>query len=81
MSIYLLFKLGKIKRCREKSQIFSQNVTKENILNKIKQFNKSLVEDFGIFKPRIAVLGLNPHAGDKGVIGKEEEEIIPEDEK
>ena len=51
-------------------------LTQENILKKIKQFNKSLIEDFGIFKPRIAVLGLNPHAGDKGVIGKEEEEII-----
>lgn len=54
----------------------SKSLTKENILTKIKQFNKSLIEDFGIFKPRIAVLGLNPHAGDKGVIGKEEEEII-----
>ncbi len=54
----------------------SSCLTQEKILNKIKQFNKSLVEDFGIFKPRIAVLGLNPHAGDKGVIGKEEEEII-----
>ncbi len=54
----------------------SSLLTKEVILNKIKQFNKSLKEDFGIFKPRIAVLGLNPHAGDKGVIGKEEEEII-----
>lgn len=54
----------------------SSCLTQENILKKIKQFNKSLVEDFGIFKPRIAVLGLNPHAGDKGVIGKEEEEII-----
>ena len=51
-------------------------LTKENILKKIQQFNKSLIEDFGIFKPRIAVLGLNPHAGDKGVIGSEEEEII-----
>ncbi len=54
----------------------SESLTKETILTKIKQFNKSLIEDFGIFKPRIAVLGLNPHAGDKGVIGKEEEEII-----
>jgi 4-hydroxythreonine-4-phosphate dehydrogenase len=54
----------------------SESLTKENILTKIKQFNKSLIKDFGIFKPRIAVLGLNPHAGDKGVIGKEEEEII-----
>lgn len=54
----------------------SESLTQEKILSKIKQFNKSLIEDFGIFKPRIAVLGLNPHAGDKGVIGKEEEEII-----
>ena len=34
------------------------------------------MKDFGIEKPKIAVLGLNPHAGDEGVIGKEEEEII-----
>ena len=37
---------------------------------------KSLIRDFGIDKPRIAVLGLNPHAGDEGLIGKEEEEVI-----
>ena len=36
----------------------------------------SLIKDFGIDKPKIAVLGLNPHAGDEGLIGKEEEEII-----
>lgn len=54
----------------------SESLTTEIILKKIRQFNKSLIEDFGIFKPRIAVLGLNPHAGDKGVIGKEEEDII-----
>lgn len=54
----------------------SSCLTQELILNKIKQFNKSLIEDFGIFKPRIAVLGLNPHAGDNGVIGNEDEEII-----
>ena len=36
----------------------------------------SLIQDFGIAKPKIAVLGLNPHCGDKGVIGKEDEEII-----
>ena len=38
--------------------------------------HQSLIEDFGINKPKIAVLGLNPHNGDKGVIGSEEEEII-----
>lgn len=51
-------------------------ITKENILSKLNLMNKSLIEDFGIDKPRIAVLGLNPHAGDEGLIGKEEEEII-----
>ena len=38
--------------------------------------NNSLKKDFGITKPKIAVLGLNPHAGDEGLIGKEDEEII-----
>jgi len=40
--------------------------------------NNSLIEDFGCLKPKIAVLGLNPHAGDNGVFGDEEpREIIP----
>jgi len=51
-------------------------VTKENILSKLNLINTSLKKDFGITKPKIAVLGLNPHAGDEGLIGKEEEEII-----
>ena len=38
--------------------------------------NQSLIEDFGIIKPKIALLGLNPHAGDNGAIGKEDKEII-----
>ncbi|MEI7595331.1 MAG: 4-hydroxythreonine-4-phosphate dehydrogenase PdxA [Bacteroidota bacterium] len=46
------------------------------ILNKIKVMNESLINDFGILKPKIAVLGLNPHAGDNGLLGKEEKEII-----
>lgn len=54
----------------------AQHVTKESILSKIKIMNASLIKDFGIDKPKIAVLGLNPHAGDEGLIGKEEEEII-----
>jgi 4-hydroxythreonine-4-phosphate dehydrogenase len=53
-------------------------ITKEAVLKKIKIMNKTLLEDFGIRKPKIAVLGLNPHAGDNGVIGNEElEQIIP----
>ncbi len=48
----------------------------ELILQKLRIMNNSLLSDFGIRKPRIAVLGLNPHAGDKGVIGNEEAEII-----
>ena len=51
-------------------------ITVENILKKLRILNKSLKEDFAISKARIAVLGLNPHAGDRGVIGKEEQEII-----
>lgn len=48
----------------------------EKILAKLRVMNRSLLQDFGIRKPRIAVLGLNPHAGDSGLIGKEEETII-----
>jgi 4-hydroxythreonine-4-phosphate dehydrogenase len=51
-------------------------VTKENIIKKLRVLNSSLQKDFGVAKPRIAVLGLNPHAGDEGLIGKEEIEII-----
>ncbi|GAB2828744.1 PdxA family dehydrogenase [Ferruginibacter profundus] len=54
----------------------AQFVTRENILNKLQIVNNSLKKDFGITKPKIAVLGLNPHAGDEGLIGKEDEEII-----
>lgn len=51
-------------------------LTQEKIVQKIKMMHKSLVEDFGIRKPKIAVLGLNPHAGDAGVIGNEEKNVI-----
>lgn len=54
----------------------SQYITRENLLKKLQVVNNSLKKDFLINKPRIAVLGLNPHAGDEGLIGKEEEEII-----
>jgi 4-hydroxythreonine-4-phosphate dehydrogenase len=54
----------------------ASKITSEKVLAKINQLNKSLLEDFGIRKPKIAVLGLNPHAGDNGVIGTEDKDII-----
>jgi 4-hydroxythreonine-4-phosphate dehydrogenase len=57
-------------------QSVAQNITKDNILSKLNLLNTSLKRDFGIDKPKIAVLGLNPHAGDEGLIGNEEETII-----
>lgn len=52
------------------------SLTKETIIGKIKLFEQTLKQDFGIVKPRIAVLSLNPHAGDGGLIGQEEKETI-----
>lgn len=54
----------------------SKHLTEALIRIKILTVNKSLVQDFSINKPKIAVLGLNPHCGDHGVIGKEDDEII-----
>lgn len=54
----------------------SENIHSDLIKKKVEIMHKSLVEDFAINKPKIAVLGLNPHCGDKGVIGKEDDEII-----
>ena len=51
-------------------------ITKERIIQKTKLLIKSLEKDFGISKPKIAVLGLNPHAGEEGLLGEEEEKII-----
>ena len=51
-------------------------ITEERILTKLTLLNNSLKRDFGLEKPRIAVLALNPHAGDAGLLGKEEQEII-----
>lgn len=51
-------------------------ITTELLLRKIELMNRSLTRDFGIIKPKIALLGLNPHAGDLGVIGHEEELVI-----
>ncbi len=54
----------------------AQKLTTEKIVEKLEIMNTSLKKDFRIIKPRIAVLGLNPHSGDNGLIGKEEQEII-----
>jgi 4-hydroxythreonine-4-phosphate dehydrogenase len=54
----------------------AKDITTEVVLRKLITMNNTLIHDFGIRKPKIAVLGLNPHAGDRGVIGNEEETII-----
>jgi len=54
----------------------AQNISKDAIISKLNLLHQSLRRDFAIDKPRIAVLGLNPHAGDEGLIGNEEEQII-----
>jgi len=54
----------------------SSFITKEAIQSKLNILRESLIRDFGIDKPKIAILGLNPHAGDEGQIGNEEQTII-----
>lgn len=54
----------------------SASLSLELILSKMRIMNKSLTIDFGIRKPRIAVLSVNPHAGDEGLLGREEQDII-----
>lgn len=54
----------------------ANKITVDSVFEKIEVFHASLKEDFGIDKPMLAVLGLNPHAGDGGSIGTEDDEII-----
>lgn len=54
----------------------ANHLNEELIRKKVKTINQSLIKDFGINKPKIAVLGLNPHSGDNGVIGNEEETVL-----
>ena len=54
----------------------SKMITKERIMKKLTMMSDSLRKDFGVDRPKIAVLSLNPHNGDGGLLGKEEEEII-----
>ncbi len=53
-----------------------ETLSKDLIVHKLQQLNASLVKDFGIRKPKIAVLGLNPHAGERGMLGEEEGNVI-----
>lgn len=52
------------------------SITKEKIVNRLVQLRKSLIADFSIVEPRIAVMSLNPHAGDGGLLGEQEQTII-----
>ncbi len=54
----------------------TETLSQPLIVDKITAINKSLIQDFGIRKPKIAVLGVNPHAGDNGVMGNEESTLI-----
>ncbi|MCH4829936.1 MULTISPECIES: 4-hydroxythreonine-4-phosphate dehydrogenase PdxA [Flavobacterium] len=54
----------------------ASHLTEDLIFKKIKTINHSLIQDFQINRPKIAVLGLNPHSGDHGVIGQEEEKVL-----
>lgn len=54
----------------------SQYITIDQVERSARDFYKALQQDFGIMKPKLALLGLNPHAGDGGVLGTEEQEVI-----
>jgi len=54
----------------------SKSLSKKLIVDKLRVFKQTLKNDFWIQKPKIAVLGLNPHAGDNGLLGTEEQDII-----
>jgi 4-hydroxythreonine-4-phosphate dehydrogenase len=53
-----------------------KNLSFESIIKKIRLLDRTLLKDFGVRKPKIAVLGLNPHNGDGGILGTEEKEFI-----
>ncbi|MCB9185333.1 MAG: 4-hydroxythreonine-4-phosphate dehydrogenase PdxA [Flavobacteriales bacterium] len=53
-----------------------KSLTFESIIKKIRFLNRTMPQDFGIRKPKIAVLGLNPHNGDGGILGSEEKDLI-----
>ena len=53
-----------------------KSITQKKVINKIKILRKTLIKDFLIKEPKIAILAINPHAGDNGVIGNEDQEIL-----
>lgn len=57
-------------------QQVSQHINPEIIKQKVRTINQSLIQDFNVIKPKIALLGLNPHSGDNGIIGTEEQNFI-----
>jgi 4-hydroxythreonine-4-phosphate dehydrogenase len=72
-----LFRIGVVTGHIPVSKV-TEYITKDTVIRKLHIMNNSLIQDFGIRRPRIAVLGLNPHSGDGGLIGDEEQlEIIP----
>ena len=70
-----LLRVGLVTKHIPVSEI-ARSITKERIVKDLHTLRRSLVEDFGIVEPRIAVMALNPHAGDGGLLGREEQEII-----
>ena len=70
-----ILRVGLVTKHIPVSEIAS-NITQEKIVKELHTLRRSLVEDFGIVEPRIAVMALNPHAGDGGLLGHEEQEII-----
>lgn len=54
----------------------AETVTTDTIVEKLRVFNSSLRRDFGVVRPRIAVLALNPHAGEDGLLGTEEKDVV-----
>lgn len=54
----------------------AQNISSELVIKKLQALNKALIGDFGCTNPKIAVLSLNPHAGDNGLLGNEEQQVI-----
>jgi 4-hydroxythreonine-4-phosphate dehydrogenase len=54
----------------------ARSLSKDAILEKLRVFTRSLKQDFGVHRPKIAVLGLNPHNGDDGLMGEEENNVI-----
>lgn len=70
-----MFRVGVVTNHLPLSKV-SAAITKDAILSKLKLMNDSLIKDFGRERPKIAVLGLNPHAGDDGSLGTEEKDVI-----